>query len=77
MPTEISTSSLVQLNNSLAETAGLILPDGKLDVICFACTSGTVTVGEECSENELSKGAPEAKPATLWALYVVPLLRLT
>ena len=65
MPREISTESLAQLGGSLADTAARILPDDKLDVICFACTSGTVAVGESASCTELSKGAPGAKTTTL------------
>ena len=65
MPREISTESLAQLRGSLADTAARILPDDKLDVIVFACTSGTVAVGEEVSCSELLKGAPGAKATTL------------
>jgi maleate isomerase len=65
MPCEISTGSLAQLRHSLAETAARILPDDGLDVIVFACTSGTVAVGEEASCAELIKGVPGAKPSTL------------
>ena len=65
MPREISTESLAQLRRSLAETAARILPDDKLDVIVFACTSGTVAVGEDTSRAELLKGAPGAKATTL------------
>lgn len=65
MPREISTESLAQLRGSLAETAARILPDDKLDVVVFACTSGTVAVGEEASCTELTKGAPGAKATTL------------
>ena len=65
MPREISTESLAQLRGSLASTAARILPDDKLDVIVFACTSGTVAVGEEVSCTELVKGAPGAKATTL------------
>ena len=65
MPREISTESLAQLRGSLADTARRILPDDGLDVICFACTSGTVAVGEEASCAELAKGAPGARTSTL------------
>lgn len=65
MPREISTESLAQLRGSLAAAAGRILPDDGLDVIAFACTSGTVAVGEEESCAELTKGAKGAKPVTL------------
>ncbi len=76
MPREISTQSLAQLRGSLAETAGRILPDDGLDVICFAGTSGTVAVGEEASRAELAKARPGrrqrhspgpcARPLPLW-----------
>lgn len=65
MPREISTESLAQLRGSLAGTAARILPDDKLDVIVFACTSGTVAVGEEIACAELQKGAPGARATTL------------
>ena len=65
MPREISTESLAQLRGSLAETAARILPDDGLDVVCFACTSGTVAVGEDASCEELAKGAPGARTSTL------------
>lgn len=65
MPHEISTEALEKLGNSLADTAGRILPDDKLDVICFACTSGTVAVGEDKAKAELVRGARGAIPTTL------------
>lgn len=65
MPHEISAVSLARLGDSLAETAGRILPDDKLDVVCFACTSGSVAVGEARAVAELKKGAPGAEATTL------------
>jgi maleate isomerase len=65
MPHEISTNALSKLGDSLAETAGRILPDDKLDVVCFACTSGSVAVGEARAVAELKKGAPGAEATTL------------
>lgn len=65
MPREISTESLAQVKGSLAEAAARILPDDGLDVIAFACTSGTVAVGEDATHAELAKGACGAKTASL------------
>jgi maleate isomerase len=65
MPREISTRSLATLRSSIADTAARILPDDGLDVVCFACTSGTVAVGEDASLAELHRGAPGAKATTL------------
>jgi maleate isomerase len=76
MPREITTDSLAQAAGSLAETAGRILPDDGLDVICFACTSGTVAVGQERTMRELAKGAPGAKPTTLMGSVRVALTAL-
>ncbi|WP_338550243.1 maleate cis-trans isomerase family protein [Roseovarius phycicola] len=65
MPREISTESLAQVRGSLAGAAQRILPDDGLDVICFACTSGTVAVGEQETCEELTKGVPGATPTSL------------
>ena len=65
MPREISTQSLAQLRGSLADTASRILPVDRLDVVCFACTSGTVAVGEQAAGAELERGHPGAKATTL------------
>lgn len=73
MPREISTQNLSMLGEGLAEEAARILPDDKLDVICFACTSGTVAVGEQRSCDELRKGAPGAKTTTLMGAVVAGL----
>lgn len=65
MPHSISVESLAELGSSLSETAGKILPNDKLDVVCFACTSGTVAVGEEKALAELKRGSNGAIPTTL------------
>lgn len=65
MPREISTESLSHVRGSLAEAARRILPDDGLDVISFACTSGTVAVGEAETCAELKRGAPTARATTL------------
>ena len=65
MPREISTTSLAQIGGALSAAAARILPDDGLDVIAFACTSGTVAVGEDKSCAELAKGAAGAKTTTL------------
>lgn len=74
MPREISTESLAKCVTGLAKAASEILPDDHVDVICYACTSGTIAMGEERTLEELRKGAPYAKPTTL-ASSVVEALR--
>jgi len=65
MPREISTESLRRVRGSLADAAARILPDDGLDVVAFACTSGTVAVGERETRAELGRGAPGARATTL------------
>ena len=65
MPHEITTSALSRMGDAMADYASAILPDDGLDVIAYACTSGTVAVGEEKTLRLLSKGAVGAKPTTL------------
>lgn len=76
MPHEISSAALARIADSLAETAGRILPDDGLDVVCFACTSGTVAVGEERALAELRKGAPGARATTLMTAVTAALRAL-
>lgn len=65
MPHEISTAALARCGDTLADAAGRILPDDGLDVIAFACTSGSIAVGEERARAELARGAPGARATTL------------
>ncbi len=65
MPHEISTAALAQCGDTIAEAAGRILPDDGLDVVCFACTSGSIAVGEARARAELARGAPGVKATTL------------
>lgn len=65
MPRDITVANLRAMHDSLAATAGRILPDNALDVICYACTSGTVVLGEQAVAAELGKGATGAKATTL------------
>ena len=65
MPREISSESLAATGATLEGAAARILPDDGLDVICYACTSGTIAVGEAETCAELAKGAPGAKTTTL------------
>lgn len=70
MPREISTEALAKCGEGIADAVSRILPDDKIDVSCFACTSGTVAVGEERTLAELRKGAPDAKPTSLMTSVV-------
>jgi maleate isomerase len=65
MANEITVKTLEATASKLADAAALLLPDGGLDVVCFACTSASVVIGEDRVMQELSKGAPGARPTTL------------
>lgn len=43
----ISRETLAALEKDIAPTAAVIMPDLRLDVMAFCCTSGTMVIGEE------------------------------
>lgn len=65
IPNEITVETLAAVKTGLADAAALILPDGEVDVVCYACTSGSVVIGEKGVMAELSYGAPRAQVTTL------------
>ncbi|NOX72385.1 MAG: arylmalonate decarboxylase [Alphaproteobacteria bacterium] len=65
IPDSITVETLAKQADELANAAATLLPDGSLDVICYACTSGSLVIGEEKVIGELNKGAPGAKATSL------------
>lgn len=65
IPDSITNQTLQDQADKLADCASLLLPDGSLDVVCYACTSGSLVIGEERVFGELKKGAPGAVPTSL------------
>jgi len=65
IPDSITNATLAAQADLLADAAASILPDGSLDVICYACTSGSLVIGEDRVFGELRRGAPHAKPTSL------------
>ena len=65
MPDSITEANLLAQADDLAPAAATLLPDGSLDVVCYACTSGSLLIGEERVCAELKRGAPWAEPTTL------------
>jgi maleate isomerase len=61
----ITSESLSAQADLLADCAASLLPDGSLDVVCYACTSGSLVIGEERVFAELNRGAPNATPTSL------------
>ncbi len=65
IPDSITSQSLAAQIDLLADCASTLLPDGSLDVICYACTSGSLVMGEDRVHRELNKGAPNAEATSL------------
>ena len=61
----ITNESLAAQAELLADCAATLLPDGSLDVACYACTSGSLVIGEERVFAELKRGAPGAQATSL------------
>jgi len=65
IPDSITSESLAAQADLLADCAASLLPDGSLDVVCYACTSGSLVIGEERVFAELKRGAPNAQATSL------------
>ncbi|MFT5112326.1 MAG: maleate isomerase [Parasphingorhabdus sp.] len=65
IPDSITSENLAAQIDLLSDCAATLLPDGSLDVICYACTSGSLVMGEENVHQELLKGAPGARATSL------------
>ena len=65
IPDSITSETLSAQAKLLGDCAANLLPDGSLDVVCYACTSGSLVIGETRVFTELNKGAPEAKATSL------------
>ena len=76
IPDSITSESLAAQADLLADCAATLLPDGSLDVICYACTSGSLVIGEERVFSELNRGAPAAQATSLITGVIRALRRL-
>ncbi|MEM7405163.1 MAG: arylmalonate decarboxylase [Pseudomonadota bacterium] len=65
IPDSITSQTLAAQAELLADCAATLLPDGSLDVVCYACTSGSLVIGEDRVFAELKRGAPGARPTSL------------
>ncbi len=65
IPDSITSETLAAQADLLADCAASLLPDGSLDVVCYACTSGSLVIGEQRVFAELNRGAPAARATSL------------
>lgn len=66
-PLEVSNEGLRRHIDTMASAAALIQPDQPPDLVCYACTSGSIVIGEEKVAAEILRGAPRSRPMTLVA----------
>ena len=64
-PDRITAENLAASLDSLAPAAAVLAPDAGLDVICYACTSGSVVMGEDSVTAELRRGSNARHATTL------------
>lgn len=57
---EITPPNLMKMHDEIPRTVGL-LPDVQFDVIGFACTSGSLVIGEEAIEKRVKESMPDVK----------------
>ena len=74
--TECNLESLSAHIEGMAEAASILQPGLPPDVVCYACTSGSIVLGEDRVMAEIKRGAPWAEPATLVTGVVNALRRL-
>ena len=66
-PDQITNETLAAIAPELTRAARTLLPDGSLDVVSYACTSGSLVLGQERVEALLRAGNPGAKPSSIIA----------
>lgn len=65
MPNQVTAANLAAMIDDLSAAAAVLAPDAELDVLCYACTSGSVVMGEDNVKAELLDGNPNVIPTTL------------
>ncbi len=62
---DCNVTTLAAQIDGMAAAASILQPQARPDVICYACTSGSIVIGEDRVRAEITRGAPWAKPTTL------------
>lgn len=65
MSNAVNVDTLTEMVQHIQPAGGVLLPELELDVVCYACTSGTVVNGEETIERELAEGSRAKQYTTL------------
>ena len=73
---DCNVATLAAQIDGMAAAASTLQPQARPDVICYACTSGSIVIGEDRVRTEITRGAPWAKPTTLVTGVINALHRL-
>ena len=73
---DITVANMAVHIDGMADAASVLQPEARPDVICYACTSGSIIIGEDRVMAEIARGAPWTQPATLVTGVVNALRRL-
>ncbi len=65
MSNDATVETLAAMEPDIEQAASLLLPDAKLDSLCYTCNSGTMVIGEEKVMAALRRASPEAQPTTV------------
>lgn len=56
---DCTVTSLQAMAPSITDAAKLLIPDGRLDAVAYACTSGSVVIGYEAIRDRISVARPD------------------
>ena len=73
----VTVENLRALAPRLTEAAALILPDEKLDVVCFSCTAASVEIGDDVIAAAIQRAKPGVPVVTLTIASVAGLRALS
>ena len=66
----ITKNNLIKMEGNILDCIGDLVPDQKLNAVCFGCTSGTVAITPEVVEREVQYGRP-------WCPVIDPVTSVT
>ncbi len=74
MQPDVTVENLHAMAGDLASASSVLVPEERLDAICYVCTSGAAVIGEERCREELLRGRPafnkDCKATTLVSCVV-------
>ena len=65
MANAVTAANLMAMLGELPAAAALLVPEARPDVLCYACTSGSVVMGEDQVVDALQRGAAGVQATTL------------